>query len=926
MAASNLHTGTPTLVVSDARGLAIRTVQFHRSEANDPVETRVTHQRFDAMGRLAGSHDPYLFKLAQADERVPENLTQRFGLSGVTLLTDSVDAGWRLTLPGAARQSVERWDGRNSHSLTEYDPLLRPVVVRESGRDIAEHVLERFTYAGADAADHNLCGQIDRIDDSAGTVRVHDLSLFGSVLKQTRQFLISTDPPDWPAGVAERDALLEPGEGATTSYEFAPTSEQLLQIDALGNIQAFAYTVAGQLKNTRLTLAGDGQTEKLLVSNLHYTATSQIESETAGNGVITRHHYDEADGRLIELSAHKANGNPLQQLKYQYDSVGNVRSIEDAAQPIRYFNNQRLEPIKTYRYDTLYQLIHATGCEAKTASGGPALPDLHPLPLDPGQLANYTQTFHYDAGGNLLDLAHVGPQAHGRTLTRARYSNRCLPERDNRPPTEEELTAGFDANGNLRELQVGRSLTWDLRNQLCEVRPVVREDADDDRERYIYDGGGQRVRKLHSSQTNARTVIREVRYLPGVEIRSHSGTGEILHVITASAGSNSVQVLHWVAGQPQEIAQNQVRYSLGDHLKSSTLELDQNAGLISQEWYYPFGGTAYWAGRNATEANYKTVRYSGKERDTTGLLYYEFRFYAPWLQRWINPDPAGSVDGMNLFSMVGNSPIVFFDESGHIRDNFNPTQYLQNFKFLLNEAPDPPIMSFQESRRVIHQIKNTLLNFERLSTPEERAEFKKYVIQLNEQLNTFPPSFMQDKWGSYFLERNRFLLSAASKFEPLDHTPRPKYIYTERDGKTDSRGQTYRNEGPASPGESRRPDYGTARSGVGRLGTINTAQHVPFVPLPRGTSSHISRGYEFSVRLINGQNINTIFPDAKSPNSRYKRIAVLIHPDKLFHESRPDVQQRATQAFQILGRWRDLQNATPQPNSPHHRDQPHQEF
>jgi len=669
---SNANTGTPTLQVSDARGLLVRTVQFHRREAADPVDTRVTHQRFDAAGRLVGSRDPYLFDLARVDETVPFNLNQIMTLSGVPLSTRSVDAGWRVVLNGEAGQLVESWDGRGSHSLTEYDELLHPVAVRECGREVAEHTLERFTYAGvgAEYAAHNLCGQLIRHDDPAGTVHVRDLSLFGSVLKQTRQFLISTDPPDWPVEVAGRDALHEPGDGATTSYVYSATADPLRQTDAFGNVQAFAYTVAGQLKNTRLTLAGDGQTEKVLVSAIHYNASGQIEAETAGNGVNTRHRYDEANGWLTQLSAHKADGTPLQILKYLYDAVGNVLSIEDAAQPIRYFNNQRIEPIKTYRYDTLYQLIHATGCEAQSGRGGPALPDFQSLPPDPGQIANYTQTYRYDAGGNLLNLEHVGAQAHSRTLTRARYSNRCLPERDNRPPTEAELAAGFDANGNLCELQAGQRLSWDLRNQLTKVCPVVREDKQDDCECYIYDGSGQRVRKVHSAQTNARTIIREVRYLPGLEIRPHSGTGEILHVITASAGSNSVQVLHWVPTPPDEIAQDQVRYSLNDHLKSSTLELDQNADLISQEWYYPFGGTALWAGRDETEAKYKTIRYSGKERDATGLYCYGLRYYAPWLHRWINPDPAGNIDGPNRYQMANNNPIVYLDPDGRQSTSF----------------------------------------------------------------------------------------------------------------------------------------------------------------------------------------------------------------------------------------------------------------
>ncbi|MBV6822971.1 RHS repeat protein [Pseudomonas sp. PD9R] len=665
MPADNVHRGTPTLQVADPRGLVVRTMQFHRRQSADSADVRVTHQRFDAAGRPVASRDPYLFDLARTDASVPANLSQVFSLSGVPLASDSVDAGWRVALLGAAAQIIERWDGRGSHSSTEYDELLRPTAVRERGLGVAEHVLERFSYAGVDddAALRNLCGQLVRKDDPAGTLHLVDLGLGGARLKQTRHFLRDTHAPDWPTATVEQDALLEPGEGASTLQDYAPSGELLHQIDAFGNRQSFAYTVAGELKNTRLTLASAGQVEKLLVNNIEYNPSDQIETETAGNGVITRHRYDPANGRLTQLSAHKADGQPLQDLNYRYDAVGNVLSIEDAAQAIRYFSNQRIEPIKTYSYDTLDQLIHATGWEAKAGRNGPALSDVYPLPLDPNQLANYSQTYYYDAGGNLLDLVHVGTQAHGRTLSRARYSNRCLPERDGRPPTEAELLAGFDANGNLRELQAGQSLSWDLRNQLCAVYPIERDDGANDCQTNIYDGSGQRVRKIRTNQTNARTLISEVRYLPGIEIRSH-GTGEILHVINASAGSNTVQVLHWVAKPPDEILNDQVRYNLNDHLKSSTLELDQNADLISQEWYYPFGDTACYAARSATEAKYKTIRYSGKERDATGLYYYGFRYYAPWLQRWINPDPAGAIDGLNFFRMVRNNPIALYDFDG----------------------------------------------------------------------------------------------------------------------------------------------------------------------------------------------------------------------------------------------------------------------
>jgi len=906
---THAHTDTPTLRVSDARGLLVRTVQFHRREAADPVDTRVIHQRFDAAGRLLASRDPYLFDLAHTDVLAPFNLSQVVSLSGAPLSTRSVDAGWRAVLNGEAGQLVESWDGRSSHSLTEYDELLHPVAVREYGQEVAEHTLERFTYAGvgAEYAAHNLCGQLIRHDDPAGTVHVRDLSLFGSVLKDTRQFLISIDPPNWPVDVAGRDALHEPGDGATTSYAYSATAEPLRQTDAFGNVQSFAYTLAGQLKNTRLTLAGDGQTEKVLVSAIHYNVSGQIEAETAGNGVITRHHYDEANGRLTQLSGHKADGTPLQILKYLYDAVGNVLSIEDAAQPIRYFNNQRIEPIKTYRYDTLYQLIHATGCEAQSGRGGPALPDFQSLPPDPGQIANYTQTYRYDAGGNLLNLEHVGAQAHSRTLTRARYSNRCLPERDNRPPTEAELAAGFDANGNLCELQAGQRLSWDLRNQLRKVCPVVREDKQDDCECYIYDGGGQRVRKVHSSQTSARTIIREVRYLRGLEIRSHSGTGEILHVITASAGSNSVQVLHWVPKPPGEMTQDQVRYALNDHLKSSMLELDQNADLISQEWYYPFGGTALWAGRDETEAKYKTIRYSGKERDATGLYCYGLRYYAPWLQRWINPDPAGPIDGLNYYCMVSNNPTTFLDVLGKKGERYNDED-LNNFKKELKESTS--ITNAIKDNKEIQKILGKINKTKSISKPEHFGKFATRILLVRKELEN-----EKERLGPDIYRMTYEFFSSALVF---NSTTNGSYVawkapaFNLYEGPGWSSPQPSGGSRPSSSqrAQSGRPQFEPNRRPEASHSRNSHKSESPFIMpemLPPQTDEKISKGYNIAIEIINNKNnIRAIFPDEddNSRSLRYKQLALLIHPGKLKLEQVPDVGKRAEEATKIITVWK----------------------
>jgi RHS repeat-associated protein len=75
------------------------------------------------------------------------------------------------------------------------------------------------------------------------------------------------------------------------------------------------------------------------------------------------------------------------------------------------------------------------------------------------------------------------------------------------------------------------------------------------------------------------------------------------------------------------------------------------------EHYYPYSGTAIIAGKDKTQVQQKRYRYTGKERDdSSGLSYYGARYLAPWLTRWINPDAAGAVDGLNFYVYVGNNP------------------------------------------------------------------------------------------------------------------------------------------------------------------------------------------------------------------------------------------------------------------------------
>lgn len=697
-----IHRNTPTLAVNDPRGLAILNVNYWRADAALASEPRIERTVRDAAGRAVKQWDARMWALQAIDPQAPASLSTVHALNDIALRSDSTDAGAQVQLPGLAGQTLFNWDSRGTWREIAYDDLLRPVAVLEEGTGEPRRCAERFAYGRPGAGDplRNQLGQVVRHDDPGGSVLFSQFAITGQCSENIRYFTLEPVAADWPEAIADRQKLLEP-QGATTQWRYAPLGPVLEQIDAGGNRQAFALTLHGHLRaaDIRLKLQTQGHS---VVSDIRYNADGQVTHELAGNGVLTTLSYRPEDGRPLTRHAQDNLGNVLQHLIYAYDPMGNVTSVEDQALPVRWFANQRIEPVSRYRYDSLYQLAHATGWEAGAAGGGPAA------------VANYSQNYRYDAGGNLLELTHVGQQSPGHQLQAARYSNRCLPWRDGKPPSEAEIAAAFDPRGNLLVLDQGRRLQWNLRCQLDSVVVVSRRSDADDRESYLYDGAGQRVCKMRSSRTSARSLLAQVRYLPALELRTDTGTDESLQVIIVQTGLSNVRILHWQSPPPTGL-NNLFRYSFNDHLGSISLELGADAQLISREHFYPFGATA-WA--EEPDVSYKTARYSGKERDATGLYYYGFRYYVTWLQRWLNSDPGGAIDGHNRYRALRNNPMTYRDSDGRKPDKpdkpdkpagdrvyhdladkklVNPTQAagMQPVRRYFENDPNPDVQAFR---------------------------------------------------------------------------------------------------------------------------------------------------------------------------------------------------------------------------------------
>jgi len=92
--------------------------------------------------------------------------------------------------------------------------------------------------------------------------------------------------------------------------------------------------------------------------------------------------------------------------------------------------------------------------------------------------------------------------------------------------------------------------------------------------------------------------------------------------------------------------------------------LDANGATVSEQKYWPYGGT-----RSATEVSETDMRFTGQREEpgvdpALGLYNYRARFYSTVMGRFVSADPI-TVDGLNRYAYAKNNPLRYTDPSGH---------------------------------------------------------------------------------------------------------------------------------------------------------------------------------------------------------------------------------------------------------------------
>jgi RHS repeat-associated protein len=681
------HAGTPGVFHFDPIGRPVLSIDINKNLVTNADEFYKTKLVVDTEGNLR--------KVMDARE-LPENsqlgntvMEYKYDMLGNIVYQKSMDAGQRWLLNNILSKALRTWDERNYEFQYFYDILHRPSQSKVIGGDgvSLNNIFGRLIYgeSSPNPEAKNLRGKLLQHYDTAGLVETPAYDFKGNPTFNTR-FLYKDykSVANWTDSNLATD--LEPN-GFTFTTETDAVGRITRQTAPDLTVITPSYNEAGMLNSESVQFSGGAV--KDCIKDIDYNEKRQRNKIIYGNDVTARFYYDKETFRLLRLETKLQNNDPLQDWHYTYDPVGNITHIEDRNIPVTFAGNQKVTGVSEFTYDALYRLVEAKGRENAAALVFDNKDNWNDAPfihhLNPGaqmDVRNYTQSYQYDAVGNITQMNH---QSTGNTWVRdydyEKLNNRLI-----------QTTIGSEIYPYTYHAQHGFMITmphldelsWNFQEDLVKTigQKVNPGNGTAETTYYQYDANGQRVRKITENFTaasNVPTKKDERIYVAGYETyRKYESNAVSFERETTSLldqGHRFVMIDKVKSNNapapafPDRVSDMLTRFQLHNHLGSAALELNDAADIISYEEYHPFGTTAYQANNSAIRAAAKRYRFTGMERDEeTGLEYHSARYYITWLGRWLSADKTGIKDGVNRFCYCRGNPVMKHDPSGNQED------------------------------------------------------------------------------------------------------------------------------------------------------------------------------------------------------------------------------------------------------------------
>jgi RHS repeat-associated protein len=201
------------------------------------------------------------------------------------------------------------------------------------------------------------------------------------------------------------------------------------------------------------------------------------------------------------------------------------------------------------------------------------------------------------------------------------------------------------------------NLKWDVFGRLEAIVDLARGQSGTQQDIYRYYPDGLRYRKDETAMTGAVTT----------SLYLYEGNDILLKEMLEGTTWKTAQVNVRLGGL--EIGRyvkdyvggtERLEYVWLDTLGSRRAVAD-TSGSIKAKIDYSVWGTPTVTNYNGYDGSLD-VSYTGKERDATGLSYFNARYYDPLAGRFYSEDPIR--DGMNWFVYCGNNPLSSTDSTG----------------------------------------------------------------------------------------------------------------------------------------------------------------------------------------------------------------------------------------------------------------------